>query len=227
MVSDADFRNPHLLRDEDSRNSLRGITEMCSAFGANLPRDEEEQAEGLKAIIARIGEDVRQGILVLGDVFSETEKINRLYKSRIGQGRLKLQLFSLTTGESHPPHAHGNLLSCQVVLEGRARIREFSLLNRLEGERLEIQEHPVQYLEPGQGVYTLQFRNNIHWQEGLSDETVLLNINWQGFLPNSPLADRYSVHGRCFIDFSRAENIGGEGHYIVPEVMSRDDAHIG
>jgi len=226
MISDADFRNPHLLRDDDSRGSLRRIVEACTEFGMNLPTSEDAQAEALTAILDGIGVDVRQGVLVLGDIFGETEKINRLYKARIGTGRLKLQLFSLTTGENHPPHAHGNLLSCQVVLEGRARIREFSLLNRLDGERLEIQEHPVHMLEPGQGVYTLQFRNNIHWQEGLSDETVLLNINWQGLLPHSDLADRYSVHGRCFIDWSRAEKAGAEGRYIVPEVMSRDDAHI-
>ena len=219
MISDKDFRNRHLLRDDDAWKSLHHIACICTRFAENIPEDERAQSEELEKIIVEVGRDVRNGILVFGDVFGETDAVNRLYKAPIGTGRLKLQLFSLTTGETHPPHAHGNLLSCQIVLEGRVRMREFSLLNRLEDDKLEIEQHPTKMLEQGQGVYTLQHRNNIHWQEGLSDETLLLNINWQGFLPADDLTDRYAVHGRCYIDWDKAEKTGVEGRYVVQEII--------
>ena len=226
MISEKNFRNQHLMRGADARQSLRRIVQNCTEFAENVPQDEINQANELKNIISSVGKEISVGALVLGDVLSEKTAINRLYKANVGSGRLKLQLFSLTTGEIHPPHAHGNLLSCQIVLEGRVRMREFTLLNRLEGDQLEIQQHPVKVLEQGQGVYTLQFKNNIHWQEGLSDETILLNINWQDFLPHTEMTDRYAVHGRCYIDWSRAKKIGQEGRYVVPEVMSGEEAQI-
>ena len=152
----------------------------------------------------------------------DAEPVIRLYKAPAASGRLKLQLFPLSPGEAHPPHAHYNLISCQVVLQGRVRMREYSLLRRRDGNILEVREEPLKELAPGDGVITLLEKNNIHWQEGLEPGTVLLNINWQGYFDQNPELAMRSSHGRCYIDWDSAERSPEPGVLVVPEIMPED-----
>lgn len=213
------YQNAHLLANAGSRDALHRIVALCQGFAARLPADEPAQAEALEKIIASAGEEIRRGRLALVPDFAGQDSVIRLFKAPAGDGRLKLQLFPLCKGEAHPPHAHYNLMSLQIVLRGRARVREYSLLQRLEGDLLEIREEPEKRLEPGDGVFTLQKRNNIHWQEGLEDGTVLLNVNWQGYFSDTPMSGARSQHGRCYIDWERARPGDGPGTIIVPEVL--------
>lgn len=215
------YTNRHLLPDEPARAALREIVGMCTAFASPLPRREEDQAEGLGRILAAAGEFIRSGTLRVASAAAPSDPVIRLYKAALGRGRLKLQLFPLGPGDSHPPHAHYNLISCQTVLSGRARMREYTLLRRLAGDLLEVREEPVKTLEPGDGVYTLERLHNIHWQQGLSAGTLLLNINWQGFLDATAMAPDRAVHGRCYIDWRRARPAEQAGHYIVPEIVQK------
>jgi hypothetical protein len=213
------YHNAHLLAGPEAAEALRRLVGLCEAFATAMPRDEPAQAADLENIVARAGEDIRSGGLRLADGFAANGPVVRLYKASVGAGRLKLQLFPLSAGDAHPPHAHYNLVSCQIVLRGRARVREYSLLRRLPGDALEIREEPVKTLEPGEGVYTLQRRNNIHWQEGLTADTVLLNINWQGYFTENPMPPDRSEHGRCYIDWAHARAGDAPGTLIVPEVV--------
>ncbi len=213
------YHNEHILADDAARNALRKLASSCAQFAAAMPDDEEAQGNALQGLIAEAGEQIRTRTLRLADNFAGKDEVIRLYKAPVGAGRLKLQLFPLDEGDTHPPHAHYNLISCQIVLKGRARIREYSLLRRLAGDELEIREEPVRFVEPGDGVYTLQKRNNIHWQEGLEPGTVLLNINWQGFFTDNVMAPDRAVHGRCYIDWERARPAERAGCFIVPEVV--------
>ena len=77
---------------------------------------------------------------------------------------------------------------------------------------MEIREEGARTLAPGDGVFTLARRNNIHWQEGLADGTVLLNVNWQGCLGQTEAAS-----GRCYLDWENRRPGGTEGRLIVPE----------
>lgn len=212
------FENGHLLADERAATALAHTLEACRLFAAEVPLDETAQAAELQRIIAATGEAVRCGALRLAEDFSSDSSVIRLHKETIGAGRLKLQLFPLAAGESHPPHAHYNLLSCQILLRGRARIREYSLLDRLPGNALRLREEPVKALEPGDGVFTLQRRNNVHWQEGLAAGTVLLNINWQGFFAEEPAMAGSALPGRRHIDWSQARRCGETGVVVVPEI---------
>lgn len=215
----APFHNQHLLADEHSRDAFAKAVERCANFANTIPADEDQQAAALQQLIANTGTDIRSGALRLNEAFAESDPVIRLYKAPVGPGRLKLQLFPLNEGDAHPPHAHYNLMSCQIVLKGRAQVREYSLLHRLAGDELEIREEPVQLLEPGDGVFTLQKRNNIHWQKGLEPGTVLLNINWQGFFTDTAMAPDRAIHGRCYIDWDRARPAARSGCFIVPEVV--------
>ncbi len=210
------FSNLHLLADERAHDALRHVVDLCAALGQAMPSDEPAQAEALDRVILFTGALVRDGSLRLRSLPRPDNPIVRLYKAPAGAGRLKLQLFPLQADEAHPPHAHHDLISVQIALAGRARVREFSLLRRLEGDELEICEESDSTLAPGDGVYTLQRHNNIHWQEGLRNGTVLLNINWQGYCADPPIPADWSVDGRCYIDWSRARPSSRPGCYIVP-----------
>ena len=216
----APYHNLDLLADERARDALHHIAHLCEALGLAMPAAEPAQADALIGIMDAAGGLVRNGSLRVGAIPDANAPAIRLYKAPAGIGRLKLQLFPLRADEAHPPHAHHNLISCQIVLTGRAEVREFSLLRRLDGRELEIREGPEKRLGPGDGVYTLQRRNNVHWQKGLTDGTVLLNINWQGYWADTPMPAAWSEHGRCFIDWSQARPTGRAGCYIVPEVQS-------
>lgn len=220
----APFHNEHLLADARARNSFAKAVERCAGFANAIPAGEAEQAAALQRLIVDIGTEIRSGALRLEDGFAESDPVIRLYKAPVGPGRVKLQLFPLDQDEAHPPHAHYNLLSCQIVLKGRARVREYSLLRRLAGDELEIRQEPEQILELGDGVFTLQKRNNIHWQEGLEPETVLLNINWQGFFTDTAMTADHAMHGRCYIDWDRARPAEQPGCFIVPEVVEAEAA---
>lgn len=212
------IENRHLFAGANGAAALAQTIEACRRFAAAMPAGENEQATALQSIIAATGASVTSGALTLAPGLDSTDRVIRLFKERIGAGRLKLQLFPLADGEAHPPHAHYNLLSCQIVLRGRARVREYTLLDRLAGGELRVREEPVKDLRPGDGVFTLQRLHNIHWQQGLAAETVLLNINWQGFLGDNPMAGAHIEHGRCHIDWDNARPGQDDGTYIVPEI---------
>ena len=212
------YYNTQLLADEKAQAALSETVSLCETVAASMPAGEPAQARALKEIIEQTGSLVHSGRLRLSDMLPEREPVIRLYKAQTGAGRLKLQLFPLHSGESHPPHAHYNLISCQIVLQGEARIREYSLLGRSAANELEIRAEPERRLQPGDGVYTLLKRNNIHWQEGLHADTVLLNINWQGYFDEDPLLADGAVHGRRYIDWDQARAGSEPGCLVVPEV---------
>ena len=212
------YYNTQLLADGKARAALGETVSLCEAVASSMPASEPAQARALKEVIERTGSLVQTGRLRLCDTLPKDEPVIRLYKAQTGVGRLKLQLFPLQTSESHPPHAHYNLVSCQIVLQGEARIREYSLLSRSAANELEIRAEPEQRLQPGDGVYTLLERNNIHWQEGLCEDTVLLNINWQGYFDADPMLADGAINGRRYIDWDRARAGSEPGCLIVPEV---------
>jgi len=214
------FSNLDVLDGANACASLQRITRLCEKFARHIPHSEEAQAKALTGMIAAAGNEIHSNALRPVDEIGDAPAVIRLYKAATGSGRLKLQLFPLSCGDSHPPHAHYNLISCQIVIRGRVHMREYSLLRRLPGNLLEISEEPERTLEKGEGVYTLQKRNNIHWQEGLAPGTLLLNINWQGYFTENPMAPDHAQNGRCYIDWNKARPADGEGHIIVPEIVT-------
>lgn len=214
------FSNLDVLEGANACASLQRIIRLCEEFARHIPCSESAQAKALTRLTAAAGEEIRSGALQPIDGIGDARAVIRLYKAATGDGRLKLQLFPLSCGSPHPPHAHYNLISCQIVMRGRVRMREYSLLRRLPGNLLEISEEPEKILEKGEGVYTLQKRNNIHWQEGLAPGTLLLNINWQGYFTENPMAPDHAENGRCYIDWDKARPADGQGRIIVPEIMA-------
>lgn len=197
--------------------ALADVVEACRDFARRLPAAEPDQEARLLELLTGISRHVRRGALAFDAMPVDAPRVVRLHKETVGPGRLKLQVFALEKGESHPPHAHHDLLSCQVVVRGRARVTELDLLRRLPGNLLELGRETVRMLGPGDGVITLARRNNVHWQEGLSDGSVILNVNWQGFL--GPPADAApGPSGRRELAWEERRTGARTGSRIVPEI---------
>jgi len=222
----ASYTNLQALRDDAALASLKGLVAVCDHFARAMPRTEAARETGLRTILRMAGTEVREGRLRPAPPTAETARVIRLYKARVGPGRLKFQLFPLAEGESHPPHAHHDLVSCQILLAGRALIHEYSLLRRIADDRLEIREQPVRRLAAGDGVYTLLRKNAIHWQQGLSDGTLLLNINWQGFFETPGASDPSSLFGRRHLDWDSLSPSREPGNYVV-RLAEAPDQHRG
>ncbi|MEC9367420.1 MAG: hypothetical protein VX871_01870 [Pseudomonadota bacterium] len=206
------------LTGPDAPAAFGRIVDSARNFARSLPGEPPQQSRGIKSVIAIATAEIRAGLGADSSRLARDASVIRLHKESVGGGRLKLQLFPLQAGESHPPHAHDDLLSCQIVLVGRVRMREYSLLGRVDGDHIEVQTEPEKLLGKGEGTYTLQMKNNIHWQEGLEPGTVLLNVNWQGYLPPSPMSAGRSQHGRCYLAWEKARPGTQPDRLIVPEL---------
>lgn len=216
------YYNVDALAGPSGLGVLAAIVDRCEAFAARLPIDDDMAAAFLQILIEQISSEVRSGRLCLARTPLPAAVV-RLYKARLPGGRLKLQLFALGQGEAHPPHAHQNLLSCQIVLAGAVRVEQFSLMRRIAPGEIEMQPEPSRRLGPGEGVFTTLRHNNLHWQEGLVPGTVLLNINWQGFdpapVPEPVGRERPEMrYGRRYVDMNRARPSGRGDFLIVPDL---------
>ncbi|RMF09684.1 MAG: hypothetical protein D6773_01395 [Alphaproteobacteria bacterium] len=221
----ARFSNLAYMGNAAGRRAIEALAALCNTLAVTIPEAEDAQERELDRIAGEAGEAVRAGAFDAIALPREAPRVLRLYKGKAGRGRVKIQLFPLAAGESHPPHAHHDLISCQIVIRGQVRMREYSLLRRRPDGLLEINEQPVRTLAPGDRVITLQRRNNIHWQEGLLPGTLLLNINWQGFFSASPGGGANALDGRCYINWESARPGAAPGTLLVPEIAS-PDTHV-
>ena len=204
-----------LLNGAEAQRALERLVAHCIQVAEELAADEAGQAHQIEAVISTAREDILAGRLQLTETAELDERVIRLYKGPVAGGRLKLQLFPLDKGDAHPPHAHNNLLSCQILLRGRARIAEFSIIGPEEPGFVHLRSEPIKTLGVGDGVVTLARRNNVHWQEGMLDGTLLLNVNWQGLLPQAAEGQNGPT-GRRALDWSGKKATEAAGIYRVP-----------
>jgi len=87
-----------------TNDAFANIVDACRTFASPLPSSESDRETGLRTLIERVGNCVRDKSLLFERVPSDGPRIVRLAKEALGRGRVKLQLFAFDNGESHPPH---------------------------------------------------------------------------------------------------------------------------
>ncbi len=117
--------------------------------------------------------------------------------------RYTLMFFNVDENEVHPPHQHHNLISTQVVIEGKIQLREYQRLGRDENGQLKLQLVRDDVLGPGEVFQASEWHRNVHWFCAIDGPAVLLNINIRGyenevFAPgdDGPFGRRYLDPGR-------------------------------
>ena len=92
-----------------------------------------------------------------------------------------MQLLYLDPGEVHPPHCHHNLISTQVVLEGRVYAREWDRVARLAPDEILLRTRTDRWFGIGDRFETTEVSRNAHWFCADAKPAVMLNFYILGF----------------------------------------------
>lgn len=146
----------------------------------------------------------------------------QLYRNKKKGGHLEsLALFFIDSNRSHPPHAHHDLISLQVVLTGQLEIHQYERISKLSSHQLLIKKSGHSILNPGDSFKTTEFNNNAHWFGANDEPTIILNYRFTR-LKSKTFEDKGHDIGRYYIDPIANESTKDE---IVANLMSEEDAY--
>jgi len=115
-----------------------------------------------------------------------------LYRRTGARHRETIQLFYLDPNVFHPPHCHHNILSTQIILRGKAHIREFDRVARLDDDAILMRLRRDAIVGPGDALRATEIDANCHWFGAVDGPVMMLNFNAYGyqdwtFDPKGPL----------------------------------------
>jgi hypothetical protein len=115
-----------------------------------------------------------------------------LYRRTGTLHRETIQLFFLDPSVFHPPHCHHNILSTQLILRGKAHIREFDRIARVGDDKILMRLRRDAVIGPGDALRASEIDANCHWFGAVDGPVVMLNFNAYGyqdwtFNPRGPL----------------------------------------
>lgn len=143
-----------------------------------------------------INRDIYEGMIELADGRPRVKLITRSADDRLW----RLQLWWVAPNSCQPPHAHHNLVSTQVVLKGKAHVRQYERIQRIDDRTLAVRQTSDRILAPYEYFKTTEYTDNAHWFGADSEPATILNLNAKGYLDNTfELADGRKL-GRYYID---------------------------
>jgi hypothetical protein len=104
-----------------------------------------------------------------------------LYRWTTPTHRISLQLLYLEPREVHPPHAHHNLISSQMVLEGEVHAREYDRVARIDSETLLLRLCSDAVRRHGDLIQATEVSRNAHWFAADDRPCVMLNFYILGY----------------------------------------------
>jgi len=139
----------------------------------------DEFHDQVAALHARIGlpTELRPWI----DRALEERKDQVLYQKTFADTAYTLQLLYLDPREVHPPHAHHNLVSRQVLLHGRVYLREYDRVARLAPDVLLLRLRQDGWMRIGEAMRTTEIERNAHWFAADDQPAVMLNFYCLGY----------------------------------------------
>lgn len=121
--------------------------------------------------------------------------------TRSGEGKLwRLQLWWVAPNSCQPPHAHHNLVSTQVVLKGKAHVRQYDRVKRLDDRTLVLRQTSDRMLSPYEYFKTTDFEDNTHWFGADNEPATILNLNAKGYLRDTFETRKDRKLGRYYVD---------------------------
>jgi hypothetical protein len=111
--------------------------------------------------------------------------------------RIRLDVLFLKEGKSIPPHAHRGVLSGFLMLEGSSDIRHYHV-SCYNDKSVDVTLTVDKTLKPGDHTVNSDQKDNIHWLQGVKNESVLYRFNITG-LP-SVMPEYKDLAGRMYVD---------------------------
>jgi hypothetical protein len=132
-----------------------------------------------------------------------------------------MQLLYLDPGEVHPPHCHHNLISTQVVLEGRVYAREWDRVARVAPDTLLLRTRTDRWFGIGDRFETTEVSRNAHWFCADDKPAVMLNFYILGF--QEWTFDPPGTKGRRMLDPTNGVQNGG---LIVARELPLEEGYL-
>lgn len=142
------------------------------------------------------------------DLTKNQDEQNELVRRHVEGCRYTMLLYKVNEGEVHAPHQHHNLISTQVVVEGKIHLREYDRVGRDGGGRLNLRLVRDAILSPGDVFQASEWSRNVHWFCGVEGPAVLLNINARGYEAKVFAQDDDGAFGRRYLDPGKFDGDG-------------------
>lgn len=123
-----------------------------------------------------------------------------LLRRHTEQCRYTIMYFAVQEHEVHPPHQHHNLISTQVVIEGKIHLREYQRVRLNDENKLVVQIVRDDILGPGDTFQASEWQNNVHWFCGIGGPAVVFQVNARGYENSTFDKDDNGPFGRRYID---------------------------
>lgn len=127
---------------------------------------------------------------------NERERSRRIVLPKVAAIELICQVFVVPAERAILPHAHNNLVSSHLILDGQARVRTFDRVEDFDGGML-LRPTRDSQLGPGASVTMSSAKDNVHWFAAEKTPVFMLNVNMPADVeapPGGPV--RFNQRGR-------------------------------
>ena len=118
------------------------------------------------------------------------------------------KLFIYRKGSVTPPHAHNNLVSAHLVVKGEIRVRTFDRVEDLD-KALLLRPTKDQIEKVGSTISMSDYKDNVHWFEGMSDVSVSFDVPVPKIELNKKYLHEAEGYNQIFLDVSVAPRKDG------------------
>ncbi len=136
------------------------------------------------------------------DVIHEAEQADDqvwLVRRHTDHCRYTVLFYRVDEGEVHPPHHHHNVISTQIIVSGKIRIREYNRKERDDQGRLHLELVSDRLLLPGDKFQASEWSRNVHWFQAVDGPAIIFNTNARGYETSTFDPDE-GTFGRRYID---------------------------
>ena len=145
--------------------------------------------------------------------------VEGLWHEKRGPQQRMLMLFFIAPGHSHPPHAHHDVASVQMVVRGTIDARQYARERRLDPRTLALRPVADRRLGPGDVILTTERIDNVHWFGAVDQPAVVLNYSLNGGLRDLVEPDARRGPGRYFVDPTAAPS---DGLIVAPHLSEAE-----
>jgi len=131
-----------------------------------------------------------------------------LLRRHTEQCRYTILFFNVKEHEVHPPHQHHNLISTQVVIEGKIHLREYQRVRTNDDDQLIMHLVRDEVLGPGAVFQASEWKNNVHWFCAVEGPAVVFQVNARGYENETFDKNDDGPFGRRYIDPTRFDDSG-------------------
>ena len=122
-----------------------------------------------------------------------------LLRRHIDDCRYTILLYRVDENEVHPPHHHFNVISTQVVIQGKLRLREYDRVRREGDGTLILRLVRDELIGEGASFQASEWKRNVHWFQAVDGPALIFNTNARGFEPET-FDHEDAGFGRRYID---------------------------